>query len=76
VKLTRKALAGGPGSSAATWKLERRFPQYYGAKQKVEIAGVDGHELEFQFEAIVDPETRAVLEAALGRADHASLAIE
>ena len=37
--LTRKALAGGKGASHATWLLERRFREFYGPQQRLELAG-------------------------------------
>lgn len=40
--LSAKALGGGPGSSQATWFLERRFRQEYGPVQKLEHSGPDG----------------------------------
>lgn len=34
-----RALGGGAGSSAAMWLLERRFPEEYGSKAKLELSG-------------------------------------
>lgn len=39
VSLTDKALAGGAGSSQATFLLERRYRDEYGAAQRIEHAG-------------------------------------
>lgn len=39
VNLTDKALAGGPGSAQATFLLERRYRDEYGAAQRIEHAG-------------------------------------
>lgn len=37
--LLTRALAGGKGSSAAQWVLERRFWQAYGRRERVELSG-------------------------------------
>jgi hypothetical protein len=63
VKLTRKALAGGSGSSAAQWNLERRFRQYYGPVQRLEHSGPAGGAIPIQIDDIrklSDEELRAL----------------
>jgi hypothetical protein len=42
VNLSAKALAGGKGSSVATWMLERRFREDYGPVNRLEHSGPDG----------------------------------
>lgn len=38
VNLHIRALSGGPGSSAAMWLLERRYPDDYGSRQKLDVS--------------------------------------
>ncbi len=67
--LTLRALAGGKGSSNATWFLERRYPKDYGSRQRLEITGNDGSPIEHEvrIDPVNDAAARALLEAALGR---------
>lgn len=39
ISLHVRALGGGPGSAAAMWTLERRFPDDYGQRSKLELSG-------------------------------------
>jgi hypothetical protein len=38
VSLHIRAIGGGPGSGGAQWALERRFPEEYGLRSKVELS--------------------------------------
>lgn len=52
VNLTARALGGGPGASQATWLLERRFRDEYGAQLSIGgIAGADPMRFKHEQEA-------------------------
>lgn len=71
VELHRRVLAGGKGSGGAQFVLERRYRDYYGPHQKLEMTGADEgpleHEVSFSFDPVSDPGVRQAIEALLGR---------
>ncbi len=65
--LTVRALAGGKGSSNATWFLERRYPKDYGSVQRLEHSGPDGKPISIEAKALAEMTDDELLRLAEGK---------
>ncbi len=65
--LTVRALAGGKGSSNATWFLERRYPKDYGSVQRLEHSGPDGKPISIEAKALAQMTDEELLRLAEGK---------
>ncbi len=64
--LHKRVLTGGKGSSQAMFILERRFPDRYGSRQRLEHSGPDGGAIRVEAKAITQMSEEELLRLASG----------
>lgn len=69
VNLHMKALAGGKGSHQSMFMLERRFPDQYGSRQRIEHSGPDGKAIEISAKPVQQLSDEELKRLAYGKPD-------